>query len=124
MIKMVYGVRKREDLSSEEFYKYWLEQHGPLVKKHAPAVRMKKYVQSHSVSTPVAALAQEVRGMTQTYDGITECWWTSLEDLMEALQTPEGATANEALAKDEANFVDLKNSCIFFTEEHEIFDFS
>jgi len=41
---------------------------------------------------------------------------------MAALQTPEGAAANEDLARDESNFVDLEASCIFFTEEHLIFD--
>jgi len=124
MIKMVYCVKKRSDISSEAFRDYWLNQHGPRVKRHAPAVRMKKYIQSHTLESPVAEMARGTRGMTDSYDGITECWWESLDDLIDALQTPEGAAANEDLARDEANFVDLAASCIFFTEEHTIFNFS
>jgi hypothetical protein len=32
MIKLVFCVRKRSDLSTEEFYRHWLNDHGPLVR--------------------------------------------------------------------------------------------
>lgn len=83
---------------------------------------MKRYVQSHAVETPITRFAQERRGMDHSYDDITECWWESLADLAIALQTTEGAEADDVLARDEAKFVDLANSCIFFTEEHTVFE--
>jgi len=38
MIKQVYVIRKRADVSEKEFYDYWLHQHGPLVTRVAKAI--------------------------------------------------------------------------------------
>lgn len=121
MIKFVYCVRRRPELSVEEFRRYWLEKHGPLVRSYAKALRAKRYVQSHTLSTPLNAAAQQPRGTKPPYDGITEVWWDSAEDLANALSTAEGMQANKLLAEDEARFCDLPNCSVFFTEEFTIF---
>jgi uncharacterized protein (TIGR02118 family) len=122
MLKFIYCVRRHPSLSSEAFQKYWLEQHGPLVRKHAQTLRARRYVQSHTVATPLNQAAQQPRGTKAPYDGITEIWWDSPEALMAALSTAEGQEANRLLAEDEARFCDLPNCSVFFTEEHTIFD--
>jgi uncharacterized protein (TIGR02118 family) len=121
MIKFVYVVKRRPELSPEAFRKYWLENHGPLVRKCAPAMRVKRYVQSHTLDIPLNQIAQQVRGTQPPYDGLTELWWDSIEDLVAAAQSPEGQQANLTLAQDEARFCDLANCSVFFTEEHTIF---
>ena len=121
MIKLVYVVRRRPDVSSEAFRKYWLEQHGPLVRSHAQALRAKRYVQSHTLDTPLNHVVRQARGTQAPYDGLTELWFDKIEDVLAAAQTPEGQEANLALAQDEAKFCDLPNCSVFFTEEHTIF---
>ncbi len=121
MIKFVYCVRRQPHLSPEAFRKYWLEQHGPLVRQCATALRANRYVQSHTLDTPLNMLAQAPRGTGQPYDGITELWWDNTEDLIAAANTPQGQEANLRLMEDEKNFVDLANSSVFFTNEHTIF---
>jgi uncharacterized protein (TIGR02118 family) len=124
MLKCVYCVRKLPSISSEEFNDYWLNKHGPLVKSHAKVLGMKRYVQSHTVNEPMLnAAAQQPRGITEMYDGVTEVWWESVEALAAPLQTPEGQEVNRILSEDEARFVDCANSAIFFTIEHTIFEF-
>jgi uncharacterized protein (TIGR02118 family) len=124
MLKCVYCVRRLPSLSVEEFYDYWLNKHGPLVKQHAPILGMKRYVQSHTIQNPMLnAAAQMPRGISDMYDGITEVWWESPEALAASLQTAEGQEANRILSEDEARFVDCANSAIFFTTEHTIFEF-
>ncbi len=122
MIKFVYCVRRHPDITPEAFTKYWLENHGPLVRSYAKALRAKKYVQSHTLNSPLNAAAQVPRGTKPAYDGITEVWWDSAEDLIAALNSPEGQQANAILATDEGRFCDLPNCSVFFTEEHTIFD--
>jgi hypothetical protein len=61
------------------------------------------------------------RGTKPPFDGITEIWWESAEDLITALATAEGQEANRILAEDEARFCDLPNCSVFFTEEHTVF---
>ena len=121
MLKFVYCVRRRAELSPEAFRKYWLEKHGPLVRSHASALRAKRYVQSHTLDTPLNAAAQVPRGVKPAYDGITEIWWDRAEDLIAALSTAEGQEINRILTEDEARFCDLPNCTVFFTEEHTIF---
>jgi uncharacterized protein (TIGR02118 family) len=121
MIKFVYVVRRRPDVTPEAFRKYWLENHGPLVRKHAQALRAKRYVQSHTLDVPLNQIAQHARGTQPAFDGITELWWDSIEDVIAASQSPEGQQANMTLAQDEARFCDLQNCSVFFTEEHTIF---
>lgn len=109
-------------MSVEAFRKYWLESHGPLVRSYAQALKAKRYVQSHTLDHPLNAAAQQPRGTKPAYDGITEVWWDSADDLIAALSSPEGQKANMTLAEDEARFCDLPNCSVFFTEEHTIFD--
>ena len=123
MIKLVYIVRRRVDVSPEEFRRYWLEHHGPLVKSFAIAARARRYVQSHTIDTPINSLLAQSRGMDGPYDGITEIWWESLEDLAALLNSDEGRMVNQTLIEDEGRFVDLARSFIFLTEEHTIFEF-
>jgi len=39
MVKLVYCLRRRADISAEEFYRYWLNTHGPKVKNASEALR-------------------------------------------------------------------------------------
>jgi len=121
MIKFVYVVRRRPDVTPEAFRKYWLENHGPLVRNYARVLRAKRYVQSHTLDMALNQVAQQIRGSQPPYDGITEIWWDSVEDLIAAAQTVEGQQANSLLAQDEARFCDLPNCSVFFTQEHTIF---
>ncbi len=124
MIKLVYIVRKRDDVSAKDFHAYWLEKHGPLVRSVAKALRARKYVQSHTIAPEAGAQIAQSRGMSDVYDGITEVWWDSPDELAAGTASAEGREAGRRLIEDEAKFIDLKRSSIFLTEEHPIFDFS
>lgn len=125
MIKLVYVVRRRKDVPEKDFHQYWLEQHGPLVRSFAKAMGAKKYVQSHTVSEDTGAQIRAARpGMTETYDGITEVWWETLEEFASGGDPARRAEAARALLEDESKFVDFAHSSIFLTQEHEIFDYT
>jgi uncharacterized protein (TIGR02118 family) len=125
MIKLVYIVKKRADISEKDFHEYWLKTHGPLVRGFAKSMRAKKYVQSHTVHEDAGQQIRSTRPkMKETYDGITEVWWDSLEDFSGGSAIQERAEAARALLEDESNFIDFEHSSIFLTEEHEIFDYT
>ena len=107
---------------AEEFHRYWREDHAALVASLAETVRARKYVQSHTIDTPLNDALVQSRGMTASFEGITEVWWDSLEDMQAAMTSPEGAQAAATLAADEATFIDLSRSTMFVTEEISIFD--
>ncbi|MFC1579034.1 EthD domain-containing protein [Pseudomonadota bacterium] len=122
MIKMVYCITKRDDVDADEFYRTWLEDHGPLVKSLASDLNAVRYVQSHTILPSINELLRVGRaGLQEPYDGITEVWWNSREDLERALQTPEGQKAAALLAEDEARMADFSKCRVFMTQEHDIF---
>jgi uncharacterized protein (TIGR02118 family) len=121
MIKIVFCVRRLPTLSPDEFYRYWLESHGPLVRRHAAALRIRRYTQGHTFTDPRIDLAVTARGCeVQPYDGVAEVSWDSTEDLVDAGSTPEGRAAGRALLEDERRFIDLPNSSLFYVRENEI----
>ena len=117
--------RSRPGLSREAFQDYWRTQHAPLVRAAAPALAIKRYVQSHSVSEPVLQAAAAARGIpvgdgAQAFDGIAELWFESIESLSAASATEEGRKHAMILLADEAKFIDLPRSRLFGVREIEI----
>lgn len=121
MIKLIFCAKKRDDISAEEFYDYWLNQHGPLVKSKSKALNIRRYVQSHTTMPEFGLAVSSARGMKQPgFDGIAEIWYDSFEALGEVGATTAGQEADATLAEDEAKFINMEASTIFFAEEHEV----
>lgn len=117
MIKMTFSLRRLPHLSREEFQRYWRDVHGPLVRRHATALRIRRYVQSHTLATPLNDTLRDSRGGPETYDGHAELWWESEDDLQAALATAEGQRAGLELLEDERKFIDLERSPLGVAEE-------
>lgn len=122
MIKLVFCLRRLPHLSLEEFQRYWLETHGPLVRSHAATLRIKRYVQVHTLDSPVNETLRASRDAAEPYDGVAELWWDGPEDLAAATATPGGQQAAQELLEDERKFIDLARSAIWVAEEHPIVD--
>ena len=121
MIKLVYCLTRKQGITQEAFYSYWLQYHAPKVAERQKALRAIKYIQSHTVEPELNDLLQQSRGLKAPYQGITEVWWESVGDLRAALNTADGAKAMQELLDDESTFIDFGQSRVFITEEHCIF---
>jgi len=115
------AIRRRDDVSPEEFHRYWREEHGPLARGLLEPLNVRRYVQTHTVDTDLNAQLAAARGTVAAFDGVAELWWDSLDDLVAVFGSEEGQRANAVLAEDEARFIDLERSSLFLTEEQEIF---
>jgi uncharacterized protein (TIGR02118 family) len=120
MVKLVFCARRLAHLSREEFQRYWRETHGPLVRRHAPVLRIRRYVQVHTLDTPMNAALRASRGGPEEFDGVAELWWDGLEDLQAAVSTPEGQAAGLELLEDERRFIDLACSPLWVGVEHPV----
>jgi hypothetical protein len=47
MIKLLVFMKKLPHLNDEEFRRFWLEEHGPVVRRNAAARRISRYAQLH-----------------------------------------------------------------------------
>jgi uncharacterized protein (TIGR02118 family) len=120
-IKLVFSLRRRADLTREEFQAYWRDQHAPLVAGHAGVLRIRRYVQTHARASEIAAAQSAARGSEPDfYDGQAELWWDSLEDIVEAVLTPEGEQAALELLEDERRFIDVERSPLWIGEEYPV----
>jgi uncharacterized protein (TIGR02118 family) len=120
MIKLSFCLRRLPHLTREEFQEYWRETHAPLVRRHAAALRIHRYVQTHALPGEAADSLRASRGGPPGYDGVAELWWENETDLAEAAATPAGAEAGRALLEDERRFIDLARSPLFWAREHEV----
>ena len=111
MVKMVAALRRRADMTPEEFRRYWREKHGPLIQGLPDFTRhIRKYVQMHPVDLPMPA---DATGMPP-YDGIHEKWFDSFEEMGAAI----AETSNlEHVRPDEQRFLDLAGCSVLVVED-------
>ena len=122
MLRLTFLLRKRPDLSHDDFYRYWLEEHGPLVASHARRLGVLRYVQVHTLRdeaalAAAAGMARARGGMEPIYDGVAEAWFESRDAMLEATSSPAGRSAAAALVEDEAQFIDLPQSPLWLCHE-------
>lgn len=122
MIKLVYCLHRKANLSFEEFSHYWRHEHAPLVKRHAPLLGIVRYVQSHVTSPEVNEALKDGRDLLEPYDGIAEIYFKDLESMEKAHMSAASEAAQQELTEDEDKFLDRSRSCLFVTEEHVIID--
>jgi uncharacterized protein (TIGR02118 family) len=117
-VRLVFCLRRRPDLSQEEFLAYWRDHHAPLVRARADAMRVRRYEQSHPLDLPATAVIAGVRHAPEPFDGIASLWFDSVEDMNAGAATQEGRRAARELLEDERRFIDLERSPIWFVEDH------
>lgn len=104
-------------MSVEEFRSYWLNVHGPLATGLSAKQSVKKYVQCHTIQPEANAQLKDSRGLAEPYDGIAELWWEDIDAFRADVTTPDLEQAFMELIEDEKKFIDLSQSCAFFTED-------
>jgi uncharacterized protein (TIGR02118 family) len=109
MIKSFAILKKKDDLTQDEFLRYWKEKHGPLAAEVIPGLR--KYIQCHPI---------RVSGIEFEIDGIAELWWDSLESYQSYSQTWRPSEEGKVLREDEEKFIDTSRLVRFLAEEQFI----
>lgn len=114
MIKIIAMIKRKPDLSFEEFSSYYFDRHAALCWSLVPpavADRIVHYVQNH-------ARALGGGGSNAPYDCVTEIGFDDLEGLEmwnEWYLGPDGDT----LRADEENFMDTARRVVVVTDERE-----
>ena len=107
-------------MTRQQFQDYWLNNHGPFFQENASIMRAVRYVQSHTIDTPVNEDLKQSRGMLQEFDGVAEVWFESEEDMIAAMSSPDGQKLGTALLEDEGTFIDHSKSSAFLVREHDL----
>jgi len=108
MVKFVAILKRRGDISLEEFSRYWYEEHG----RFAYVVpNLRRYVQNHAIRLP--------GGGEPPIDGIGEYWFDDLASWQESSEFYLGE-AGKAIREDEAKFMD-RNKIFGVVAEEKIY---
>lgn len=119
MIKLTYALVRAPHLTREAFQKYWFETHAPLVASVRETLRIRRYVQLHSLPADVSEPIRRTRHGPEGFDGVAQLWWDSFEAM--ANNDPAAAEAGRLLLEDERKFIDLEKSPLWWGEEKVIF---
>ncbi len=119
VIKLTFVLTRLPHLSREAFQTYWFETHAPLVASVKDTLRIRRYVQLHSLPPEVSESLRTARGGPEGYDGVAQLWWDSFDDM--AAGDPAAAEAGRLLLEDERRFIDLPRSPLWWGEEKVIF---
>jgi uncharacterized protein (TIGR02118 family) len=119
MLKLFLCLHRKEGMSMEAFQQYWRERHAPLVRKHAEAIGVKRYIQAHTLATPHNETLRSFRAGPEWFDGVAELWFDEgTED--PASWSDKFQAAVQLLIEDEREFIDLSRSPVFWTVERPI----
>lgn len=110
MKKLTFCLRRRPELSSEEFHFYWRFHHGPLVLARAKVLGIRRYVQVRTERNDKLHERLQMRngGSPAAFDGIAELWYD--DDWPLGVRSEAARQAAAELLEDERNFIDLENS--------------
>ena len=112
MIKTISIVKKRPDITREEFYNYWENVHGSLVARHIPGLR--RYIQDHFIEVP---------GYNEEGDGIIETWYDDVDSFLESMEFNRSDAARElGLGQDWAKIADTGRPKMWVVNEHVIME--
>lgn len=98
MIKIVRFVKKRKDLTMEEFRNYWLTKHSELEKMVVEKTTVRRITASFATG--------ELKGGKELpFDGLAEIYFDSVEDMNVFYASEIHKTG--VMRKDEVNFVEM-----------------
>ena len=120
MIKLTFALVRLPHLTREQFQDYWLNTHGPLVASVKDVLRIRRYVQLHSMGEGISDSIRASRNAPPQFDGVAQLWYDSLEDLAALGNDPAAREAGRMLLEDERKFIDLPRSPLWWGEEKVI----
>lgn len=120
MIKLTFCLRRKPEMSREEFQHYWRNVHAPLVAERAEVLQIRRYVQVHTDDHAGlhAGFQRRNGGAPEAYDGVAELWFDDLRAF--GSDDPVARRASAELLADEQNFIDLPNSPMWVATEHVV----
>jgi uncharacterized protein (TIGR02118 family) len=113
VIKLIVAIRKRSDMSVEDFQSHWREKHAALVRENLATKRyVRKYVQCRTRVDPYG-------NGDVPFDGTAELWFDSVADKDAFFSDPDYL---HNVRPDEARFADMSRTVFFVTEEEVVIE--
>lgn len=117
MIRLINCVKRRPDITVEQFRKYWNSNEFEILIKQVVAVSgAKRYRKSATLIVEANVLLQQRRGTGEPFDGVLEYWWDRAAHLDALLESPETGGLMQQMLDYQKQFIDMPHTSAFFTE--------
>lgn len=120
LAKLYFPLRCLEGRDPADAQHYWRTHHGPIIRRHAEASGIQRYLQVHrALDDELNDLLTESRGtVVAPYLGHAELWF----DHSNANRSEERVEANRVAIEDESTFIDFQRSTMWLAKEHVFVD--
>lgn len=120
VMRLHFALRPPGQLGEAEARRYWIEEHGPLIRSHSPARGLIAYHQVHRRDDPLASAFATPRGTTaEPFLGHAESWFERPAGTSPLAET---RAAMDAAIEDERHFIDFSASTILVGKEFVFVD--
>jgi len=117
VIRFINCIKKRGDISIEEFLGYWHSQEFEDLLQHAVNItKPKRLARNLTLDVDANLIIKEERGSQEPFDGIIEYWWDNGRELLDSYATDEAKRVRREMIDYQGRFIDLAGSSAFFTE--------
>jgi len=120
LAKLYFPLRCPADRDPADAQHYWRTHHGPIIRRHAEASGIQRYIQVHrALDDELNTMLTGPRGtVVEPYLGHAELWF----DHSATGRSPERVEANRVAIEDESGFIDFKRSAMWLAKEHVFVD--
>jgi hypothetical protein len=117
MIRLIHCVRKRDDLSLEEFRRYWDSgEFAQSIESMARLVGALGFAINATLAVSANRMLMEMRPLGDQFDGVVEYWWDSAAHVTDVAQGDEFKKLRAENEAYQAQFIAMDQSVVFFTE--------
>lgn len=117
MIRFLNCVRKKEEISHQEFRTYWNDpKFRDLIDKLISQLKPKRFEKRLTLQVEMNLRIMQERGSSEPYDGTIEWWWDNASELSSLLEKEGTKKLLQEMKLFQSGFIDFKRSSAFFTE--------
>ena len=117
MIRHIKCIRKKSDISDEEFRVFWnAPEYEDLNQKLVTLTKPVRYSRNLALKVEATQRLIADRGFIDPFDAVIELWWEDASQLMVLYDTPEAQQLRKKIVDYENQFIDISRSTAFFTE--------
>ena len=117
MIRYIKCIRKKSDISDEEFRVFWnAPEYEDLNQQLVTLTKPVRYSRNLALKVEATQRLIADREFIDPFDAVIELWWEDASQLMVLYETPEAQQLRQTIVDYENQLIDKSRSTVFFTE--------
>jgi hypothetical protein len=120
MVRFINCLRRRKDISPEEFRRHWnSSEFEYLFERLFLIVQPYRFAKNLTLQVSANEQIRQERGSGEPFDGTIEYWWHDASELLDSYFSAKATKIREEMLEYQKQFIDLQRSHGFFTEFEE-----